>query len=289
MLTVNISIAGFNIGLLPCNGFHVCLEPSYLPFIYENQNAPADILISTFYGFPACAENPANMVFEAEDENKKFFSVYTENDQLIFRVYDQKDSGKLQQYAVLNPELDHWSIYLENAEEGKLFPLLYPMGPLIFYYLTVKFPAVMLHASGIDDRGRGRLFTGFSGSGKSTMAALWQQAECTIVNDDRLIVRKEGDDYYVYNTPMFYVDMPKKVRLSSMHLIKHHSENTLRKISGVPAVSRLMAFCIQHAYSRDILKKHLDFLSDLCENIPLYETGFIPDEKIVTFIRENEY
>src|SRR2546421_554321 len=62
---------------------------------------------------------------------------------------------------------------------------------------------VELHASGIiDGGGRGRLFVGQSGAGKSTTARLWMDAEdVEIVSDDRVIVREAGGEWRMFGTP----------------------------------------------------------------------------------------
>ena len=87
--------------------------------------------------------------------------------------------------------------------DGKILPLKYPLGPIIMHYMTLKADAVMMHASCAFDGVKARIFSGFSGAGKSTMSKIWSEARNQIINDDRLIIRKQGDDYVVYNTPMY--------------------------------------------------------------------------------------
>jgi hypothetical protein len=158
----------------------------------------------------------------------------------------------------------------------------------MMYYLTVKNKAVMMHASGVFDGKKGRLFTGFSGAGKSTISNLWRESGSNLVNDDRLIVRKRGDQFFMYNTPMFYQDSPKESPIHAIHLIRHARENDTKKISGAKAVSNVLAFCIQHNFNKQFMVNHLNLIHELCQEVSVFETGFVPDARIVQFIGEHE-
>jgi hypothetical protein len=89
----------------------------------------------------------------------------------------------------------------------------------------------------------------------------------------------------MHNTPMYYVDIPKEKPLHSIYLICHSRENIINKLSGATAVSRLMAYCIQHGYNSIILQHHLEFLTQLCSKVSIYEVGFKPDTEIVDLIK----
>ena len=49
--------------------------------------------------------------------------------------------------------------------------------------------------------GRGRVFTGRSGAGKSTISALLRDAGWRILNDDRVVVFRRGGEWRVAGTP----------------------------------------------------------------------------------------
>ena len=280
-----ICIAGFNIRLQSEKADNIAIEEIYLPFVSTDETKSTDIVINTVNGIPNELINDKNLLFEAKDQQQKYFSIYRHEQSYKFIVYNQKTDNQIQQIALLSKNFSEWVIYFNTLESNIVYPLSYPMGPLIFYYLTVKYNAIMIHASGVFDGEKGRIFTGFSGAGKTTMAYLWQKSGNRIINDDRLIIRKENDGYFMYNTPMFYTDIPKKTLLHSVNLICHAPENFVAKLKGAKAVSRLMAFCIQHGYNNSFIEHHLEFLSELCTYLPVYEVGFVPDEKIVNYIK----
>jgi hypothetical protein len=285
--SIDIAVAGFTIRIQSENVENIALEDGYIPFIKSKFSENQDVLIHSNAGIPSALLTPSKIIFEAKNESQLFFSISEYNDDYKFIIYNQQSQKDIQQVAILKRDLSVWTVYSANAVDP-VYPLLYPLGALVLYYLTVKYDAIMIHASGVFDGLKGRIFTGFSGVGKSTMAGLWMNKGNLIINDDRLIIRKENDAYFMHNTPMFYSDQPKKKQLHSVNLIRHAKLNSLHQISGVQAVSRIMAFCIQHSYNAEYLEHHLDFISGLCNHIKVYEVGFLPDDSITDFIKSHE-
>jgi hypothetical protein len=286
MNSTNITIADFSINL-PSES-PISLEEGYLPFINED-NRDADVTIYCSSGIPSTPfENTDKLVFEAKNESQRFYSIFRSGSQLRFIIYNQQLKDTIQQVALLDESYSAWKVYSDPDCDGTLSPLKYPLGPIIMHYLTVKSDAVIIHASCIFDGVKGRIFTGFSGAGKSTMSKLWAAAGNLIINDDRIIIRKRGAAYSAYNTPMYYNDIPKKTSLDAIYLISHSPENRMRKLTGATAVSRVLAFCIQNNYTGYFIQNQLAFLSELCAHIPVYELGFVPDTTIVDYITANE-
>jgi len=285
--SIDISVSGFNIRLQSESIGNIALEEGYIPFINDTPSDKCDVIIKSVAGISSELLIPGKVIFEAKNESQLFFSISQYANDYKFSIYSQEKPDEIQQIAILKKDLSSWTVYSANTVQP-VYPLLYPLGALVLYYLTVKYDAVMIHASGVFDGNKGRIFTGFSGVGKSTMAGLWMNKGNLIVNDDRLIIRKEKDGYFMHNTPMFYRDQPKKTRLHSINLIRHAKENSIHQISGAQAVSKVMAFCIQHSYNASVLEHHLDFISGLCNHIKVFEVGFTPDEKIIDFIKSHE-
>jgi len=284
--TIQIAIADF---LIKLHAEHrIVLEEGYLPFVQTTENAAVDLNIECFQHIPVLPFSDYELIFEAENNDQKFYSIYRSTSGLVFVIYNQQNKNEVQQLAVLDEDLSNWKIYSTPLDNGDIIPLKYPMGPIIMHYMTVKSEAVMIHASCVVDDQKGRIFTGFSGAGKSTMSKIWADAGNSIINDDRLIIRRLNEHYYVYNTPMYYIDIPKKTILDSIFLISHSPENNLKKLSGASAVSKVLAFCIQNNFDPNFIQNKLNFLSELSAHVPVYELGFVPDSGVVNFVLENE-
>lgn len=245
-------------------------------------------MIECFAGIPTQPFQHDELVFEAKNEQQRFYSIYRIGKNLGFIIYNQQNIGEIQQVAILDETFAHWKVYSEALPQNSILPLKYPLGPIVMHYMTLTSEAVMMHASCTYDGEKARLFSGFSGAGKSTMSKLWADAGNRIINDDRLIIRKRGNGYIVYNTPMYYRDMPKEAPLNSIYLISHSPENKAKRLNGAMAISKVMAFCIQNNFDKQFIQSRLSFFSELCMQIPVFELGFVPDESVIHFIKANE-
>lgn len=279
----NLSIAGFSIQLI--SEWKMSFDIVFTHFMAE-KSIEADIVVECRKKENNTIFDGAEKVFTSENEELKFYEIYRNGDELLFAVYNQQNQTETQQIALLNADLKHWIIWSEEIN-GTLEPLLYPMCPILLHYATLTTDAVMMHASGVFDGEKGRLFSGFSGAGKSTISGIWRDAGSQLINDDRLIIRRENDRYYIYNTPMYYEDENKKAPLDAVYLIRHFPRNDIRQVKGAAAVTGIMAFSIQNNYDQRFVQHHLEFFSKMAEAIPIYKLGFVPDSEVIDFIKEN--
>jgi hypothetical protein len=165
-------------------------------------------------------------------------------------------------------------------------PLFHPLGSILMVVLAHHHNDILLHASGIRDKGTGRLFTAVSGTGKSTMAGLWKDAGADVINDDRLWLRKVDGKWYMFNTPMpYYAQKPLMAPLNEIFLIRQSAENEIAKLTGAKAAMRFMANGIQHFYDKEMTGRHLDRVLDIASNVPIYDCGFKPTGDIVEEIK----
>lgn len=264
------------------------IEPGYIPFISDSKNKLSDINIEGFAEFPNIDLNSEDPVFEAKTDYQKFYSIYSIDNNLVFLIYNQQNINEIQQYAILDKTFKNWKIYSEKGLNGKLNPLQYPMGPIIMQYLTVQSEAVMIHASCVSTGNEGRIFTGFSGAGKSTISQIWANEGNQVINDDRIIIRKIENEYFAYNTPMYYADSPKKTQLNKVFIISHSPHNELKKLNGALAITNVLAFCIQNNFNKTFISDNLNFIADMLAKVNVYKLGFVPDKNIINYILENE-
>ena len=280
---VQITVGGFIIRLFSKR--QIRLDVGYTHFVCNQKQEP-DILVECLDGVPEGILCGAELVFKAANSEKIFYTIYRTEAGLVFTVYDQYRQDEIQQFALLDDALRQWKIWSKLIGDT-LEPLLFPMGAILFHYATLQGNAVMMHSSCIFDGKKGRLFSGFSGAGKSTISGLWVKAGSRMINDDRVIIRKEEEGYMAYNTPMYYADEPKKTRLDAVYLISHAPENNMTKRSGALAITGIMAFSIQNNYDVRFVQHHLAFFSEMCLSVPVYDLGFVPDERVIKFIEEN--
>jgi hypothetical protein len=292
MADLHLSIADFEIALTNKSEFPIALEEGYASFISNKYSDTPSITVFARNQFPDLLLKDDSPIYSANFEGNTLWNIFKIDNGLRFHVYNSNAPFQLQQVAELDSEMAVWNIYsnpILDKGEQKLFPLLYPMGPLVMYYLTVRFDAIMIHGSGVSDSGKAHIFTGISGQGKTTMAKLWFEAGAEVLNDDRLIVRKNEPGYEVYNTPMFYDDKPRSAKLKSIFAIHHSKTNNIKEVSGAEALAAVSPNLIQHGYSAEIISHHLNFVDEMIKHISVGKLGFVPNQDVVQKIKTNKF
>jgi hypothetical protein len=165
-------------------------------------------------------------------------------------------------------------------------PMVQPLGSLLMVYLAHLSGGFLIHASGLEDRNKGYLFSAVSGTGKSTMAKLWEKAGSSVINDDRLWLHKTNDQWHMLSTPMiWYAQQPLISPVHKSFLIRQSPVNELQKLTGIHATMRLMSNCIQHFSNKEMTAQHLDRVIDFTSTTTIYDCGFKPDTEITELIR----
>ena len=158
---------------------------------------------------------------------------------------------------------------------------------MILYYLTVIKGDIFIHGSGVNYEGRGYLFTGTSGRGKTTMARLWHEAGARVVHDDRLIIRNINGAYKMYNTPVYDNEFPFQSPLNEVYIIAHGSENKMQPINGAIALTNIMANCIQHNWNHEIISGLTAALYNMSKSVSTRKLFFKPDNTVINYILTN--
>jgi hypothetical protein len=282
--TVNLCIADCIITLTSDEGVH--LDDGCKPFVLGSDGYTESIAVecnSRLENAPKCT---GESLYQAKDENGKLWEIFDAAEGILIHVYSPEAPYALQQVCAVSENYSSWHVWSNPNADNLLDPLAYPLGPLIMYHLTLIEDVIMIHASGVAMNGKASIFTGVSGKGKTTMARLWFEAGADVLNDDRLIIRKEKDGYSVHNTPMFYEDTPRSASLKAIHIIRHAKKNVAEQLLGAEAIASVSANCIQHGYRGESVQKHLNFLSELVSKIPVYDVGFLPERSIVDYLQK---
>jgi hypothetical protein len=295
MRNYNLIIAGYNIRFESSpDGPELTPAAKFLRNISDTNLT--DVLIRIHSGAYTIPENSERIFLAPYVEeingipiNKQadFWSIWKHQSDLFMQTTLPLASSNKKAIVKFSLTKMEWDMWLDG--HGKeTDPLEYPLDGLILYYLTVISGDIMIHASGVNNSGRGYLFSGVSGKGKSTMAKLWDNSGAKVIHDDRLIVRNTGCGYRMFSTPVYNNDEPRESPLSRIFVIEHGTENKIVPVNGANAVSLVMANCIQHNWDSGIIERLLGSVSVMCESIPAVRLFFKPDRNIINYILENE-
>ena len=295
MKEYNLNIAGYNIRFeSAANGPELIPSERFSKSIITKPDP--DVLITVHSGdcnLPKGARRVFHAPLFEEDEgtlirrSRKFWSVYKHHSRIFIKTTFPFSPTKNKGILVLSLTFMCWDLWL-TGDVTEADPMEYPLDALILYYLTIIFGDVMIHASGVNNAGKGYLFSGVSGKGKTTLARLWFKTGAAVINDDRLIIRKRGAQYLMYNTPVYTNDEPRESPVSKIFIIEHASENRQVRLTGAAAVSRVMANCIQQNWNREIIARLMGTVSIMCSTVPVSQLFFRPDRRIIEYLLENE-
>jgi hypothetical protein len=194
--------------------------------------------------------------------------------------------------AWLDPEFRSGRVLLSRLyfdTERPVYPLEYPLDELLMIHRLSRGEGVEVHAVGIsDETGRGHLFLGHSGAGKSTTARLWlNRPGVKILSDDRIILREHGGRIWMYGTPWHGdagIASPDCAPLSGIYLLEHGKSNERFCLAPGRAAAELFARTFVTHHSEAGIRATLDFLDGVASQVPCSIFHFVPDQTAVEAI-----
>ena len=150
---------------------------------------------------------------------------------------------------------------------------------LLALYLPQR-QGVILHAAAVRDAGRGYLFAGRSGAGKSTVARLLCDL-AEVLSDELVAVRRTPDGWQVYGTP-FWGDFARAganlhAPLHAIYLLKHAAQHRVEPLSRGDALRALLQCSLQFAEGAQVAEWMLNVVSALARDVPACRLHFLPD------------
>lgn len=157
---------------------------------------------------------------------------------------------------------------------------------MIMYALaTADKKTALFHAAVVSYRGKGYMFLGPSGTGKSTHAALWQQfiPGVELVNDDNPIVRiDEKSRAWVYGSPWSgktpcyrNISYP----LGAIVMLSQALHNKINRISGIKAYAALLQSISGKRWEQHIADGLHTTENELAANVPIWHLECLPDRE----------
>ncbi len=193
--------------------------------------------------------------------------------------------------AVFNDDFTRGTIRIDAAVfGGTVDPLAYPLDEVLLSNLLARGRGVELHGCGVvDHHGRGHLFVGQSGAGKSTTARLWGDDARDIVSDDRVVVREEEGTLWMYGTPWHgeaSLSSPARAPLAGVYLLAQAAENELRALSRADGIARLFACAFPPFHDAGAIAFTMSMLDRIVTRVPVREFRFTLDRSAIDMVRE---
>ena len=195
-------------------------------------------------------------------------------------------------------------VYSPGTASGQIYILrdgladfrsLYFLFWLYFAEVLGEVGNCFLHAAALVKEGRGHLFLGDSGSGKSTISRLCSDYQ--IFSDDGPIISPRNGGYRVFPSPFHQQDslngledaaITSGVPIVSFCFLVKDDETFFEEISRKKALSMILTRHIHffRRLSAETKLKLFDFFSGACDNISLYYFHFSKENNIGSYLTQ---
>jgi len=147
---------------------------------------------------------------------------------------------------------------------------------------------LLLHASGGIRRGRGFLFSGVSGAGKTTMARL-APPDVRLLTDEISYLRRTDGGFRVFGTPFSgelgiqgeNVSAP----LAAIYLLEHGTENRMTLVQESEAARKLMRNTLFFARESQLVDGVFSTVCELADQVPVFRLEFVPQPRVWELIQ----
>lgn len=184
---------------------------------------------------------------------------------------------------LLDDKYQNGAVYLEGSETCLEFFLSY-----LTYTHAVRRQMIQLHCATIDDQGRGVLFLGPSGIGKTTQAERWAEFRgASIINGDVGFVQRTEREYIAWGTP-WHGSSPyclnASVPVKALVVLKQAPENKLRELTGFEKVAEVSGSVFYPTWLEDGMELCTDTLNHLLTDLPVYRLDNRADRESVEIL-----
>lgn len=220
----------------------------------------------------------------------------------VWRAYDNDGGLRIDCFSDLFGDVPYKiAIFDHEFRQGRILmrpgvlgdsmhPLDYPLDEVIVAHLLGRGLGVELHGCGIIDHdGRGQLFVGQSGAGKTTTARVWlSEGHYEIVSDDRVIVRCIDGEWRMFGTPWHgeaELSSPVSAPLGAIHLLVQASRTEFVSLPPAQAAAALFGCTFPPFYDAAAVAFTLECLDRIVSDVPVRALRFLPDRSVIDCIR----
>jgi hypothetical protein len=222
------------------------------------------------------------------------WNLYRSNGQYLFEMFDTQTDEKTR-VVLLNDDFTAGHVHIKAVDGSpsvwSVPVVLRHVGELLVVNLLSRDRGLLVHACGVNDHGRGLLFVGRSGAGKTTLSNLYHgRPGVTILSDERMIISRAGSRFFISGTPWPGAGMRGSagtVPLDAVFFIEHAQTNVLHAEKAATLAGILFQQLFLPFWDRQGMDGVLRFIEDLLQTVPAHRMGFVNDERVIRFVAEH--
>jgi hypothetical protein len=178
--------------------------------------------------------------------------------------------------------------YIPHIQEYDHYDLQWMMYP--FEGRLLYKGGIVLHGAAVEYNGKGFIFTGISGAGKTTQAHLWQKyRNALIINGDSPSIRMKDGIPYLYGTPWCGTSgesINRKAHLSAVIMVKKGDTNSIRELKGTSAFLAILANVHHSCFDKTSYDLSISNVEYMIKQIQVFELTCTISEDAVKILEK---
>ena len=231
------------------------------------------------------ASRPAWNLATAVEEVPPFYYGYLHEDKTIYEYMLSRE--RRVGYFVMEDDYRTGHYYPSPGVGGRATLFQVNTSLMIQYtFATAGLGTLLLHASVTRYQGRGNLFFGVSGTGKSTHIRLWHEyvPESDLMNDDNPVIRFEDGAFSVYGSPwsgktLCYRNVVAPV--GALVRLEQSPENRIERLEPLQAYASVIAAVSTIRWNHRIMDQLVPTIERVAMTLPCFHLRCRPDEEAV--------
>ena len=280
MKTVCLKIADFNVRVTVADDKWL-LPSNYTPF-YADEIKKSDFLMEVVVGNKFKEEKNFSLVGSFDELGFKQEVYSCVDGGYVFRIFDM--SGRIATQMFSNVDFTYNEICLAELDEATMSFGFNNAMMIAFAFSSAYHSTLTMHSSVVENDGRGYLFLGKSGTGKSTHSSLWLKhiANTHLLNDDNPVLRVIDDKVFVYGSPWSGKTpcyKQRKAEVGALVMLEQKPYNYIERQSVVNALSSLMCSCSIMIWDKSSFNSIMNTMSEVITFVPIYHLSCLPDKE----------
>ena len=260
-----------------------CFTAEGMPFEPDNlapfRTDPVRDPVFTLKVVSKLPDSPANLLYRTDsDPEEPEIAIYTRADGYLIETRPLPDKPLACRMTV---DADFRRAQMSMSGTSDAFAINNSL-MLLYAFSTANLGAVLMHASAVVHGGKGYLFLGKSGTGKSTHSRLWIEniPDTELINDDNPVLRLSGDKAIVYGSPWSgKTPCYKAVSFPAAAIVRlsQAPANHIGRLPLVQAYASLMASSSGFRPFKSLSDGWHNTLERLASTLPCYHLECLPD------------
>lgn len=226
-------------------------------------------------------------------ESGGIWQVFPAGTGLLYRFRSPAGSGPAARGLRIDRVWSRGTLYLPPSAWSRRrgFALSFPLDELLFAHHFAHRGAMVVHGCGLLAGGRGLLFCGHSGAGKTTTALLWRahRRGTEVLSDDRIVVRFRDGRPWIFGTPWHgsgRFARPRGVPLSAVFFLRQAARSRVADLATPTAAAHLFARSFPPPWSGPSIDRVLSLCARVARTVPCRTLSFAPDETAVRAVTD---